>query len=90
MKIDTFTKILLLVIAIFLGILVLKPLVQVKTVQGGPGSFDYVKPIGVWKARPLFLDARNGDIWWYYEFGGSAIHLGRLIELGKPLVKKRK
>jgi len=90
MKIDKFTKVVLLVIAVFLGIVALKPLVQIETVSAYPGDFEYVKPIGMLMSIAFFLDTRNGDIWGYDLDEGKIYYSGKLVKLGKPLVKKKK
>ena len=94
MKIDKFTKVVLLVIAVFLGIIALKPLVLVKTTSASPRSLDYIKPLGGAINGFFVLDTRNGHVWLYcYEEYIKDIrpyYAGRLIELGKPLVKKKK
>jgi len=65
MKIDKFTKVVLLVIAVFLGIIAFKPLVLVKTTSASPGSLDNIKPLGgTWGGGGFYvLDTRNGDVW---------------------------
>ena len=39
-KIDTFTKILLVVIAIFIGMIALKPILSTEVAQANPGQFN--------------------------------------------------
>ena len=89
MKTDAFTKILLLVIAIFLGIIALRPLVQVGTVQASSGSFGYLKSLAGSSGIRL-MDTRNGDVWYYDFYRDKVVYKGRLVELGKSLVKHRK
>ncbi|MBM3209303.1 hypothetical protein FJZ40_03365 [Candidatus Shapirobacteria bacterium] len=93
MKTDIFTKILLLVIALFLGIISFRPLIQTEIAQASAGDFDHVKFIGIITSNIVLMDNRNGNLW-VYKVGDPGVvkakFLGRLIELGKPLANEKK
>jgi len=91
MKVDLFTKVCLLFIAIFLGIIALYPFFTPEIAHGAPFSeqkLDYIEPIGMTFALGVLLDTRNGDIWAYDLDNLSAQYCGRLEELGKPLFRE--
>lgn len=79
------TTLLLLVIAAFLGIVVLKSLPLFDVVQASPGRFDHVKPIGMITSGAVFLDSNTGKIWLYDLDDGKPRYLGQLIETGQRL-----
>ena len=74
MKVDRFIKAILLVIAILLGVLVFRPLVQPSPVraQGSDGYPFYVEPGYTMIRKPdgtaqmygkMVIDMRSGDVW---------------------------
>jgi hypothetical protein len=80
MRIDWYTKGVLTVIAILLGVIALRPYVSPDAVVHAQGSFA-----GVQANANLFFDTRTGDIWDYnYNNGGLTQHL-HLTKLGAPL-----
>jgi hypothetical protein len=91
MKTDRFTKLLLIVIALFLGIIALRPFFEITPVHANSGQFDYldveaiVGPFG--GAGVLFFDSRTGEIWIYGIDERSGKYEGRLklTELGRNL-----
>jgi hypothetical protein len=91
MKTDMLTKILLCAIALFLGMLALKPLVNIETVQAIPNSFDHIESLGGFAsgAGPVLvlLDTRNGDVWTYDLALRTAGYIGKFTELGQPLAE---
>ena len=92
MKVDVFTKICGLAIAVFLGIITLQLLFspEVSRAALGERKLDYVMPIGMTLQLAVLLDTRNGNLWVYDVDKGTANYSGTLEELGKPLVKKQK
>lgn len=97
MKVDLFTKILLSAIAVFLGVIALRPAIGNEPVLAGAGDFDYVRYMGRFgignASGNLLLDARTGDIWGY-GYGAKSdgapevFYIGRLTRLGEPLAGK--
>jgi len=79
MKTDSFTKVLLVLIALFLGVIALRPFLQPELAVGSPGGkFDYVQAwetsistVGVGSREGLLInnsiifDSRTGDLWGY-------------------------
>ncbi len=74
MELDRFTKVMLVVIAVLLGMLVLRPMVQPAPVraQGNDGYPFYVEPGYTMLRKPdgtaqvygkVAIDMRSGDIW---------------------------
>lgn len=93
MKLDAFVKVTLVIIAVFLGIIVLRPFFEIGSASANPSrKFDYVQfsyrhidPIGI-----AFFDTITGDIWGYrIDSPGKLYHVGRLVELGKPLQEQK-
>ena len=68
---DWTTKAILLVIAVFLGILALRPVIHpADTVLAQPARFDHVMIAStsfLYKGFPgmLVMDKRNGNVWFY-------------------------
>lgn len=98
MPLDRFTKATLLAIAIFLGLIALRPFTGTEPVQAGAGDFDHVRYVGRFgigqQSGNLLLDARTGEIWGYGygAMGGSApevLYIGRLSKLGEPLAGRQ-
>ena len=101
MKIDSFIKVTLVMIAILLGIIVANDNLKSHEANADPGaSFDYVQVLCSSCAFPglpreghiILFDSRNGNIWAYSDeaMAGKATpsYCGKLTELGKPIVKK--
>jgi hypothetical protein len=90
MKVDTFTRIVLLAILMLLCIIGFRPSARVDRVQAGQGGLDHVKPLGIVRGGSfLLLDNRNGDLWLYPVGARYVEYMGTLIELGKPLQAKQ-
>jgi len=93
MKIDSFVKVTLVLIVVFLGIIALKPILQPEgVIAASGGKFDYIQN---WSGLKdiLIFDSRTGDLWGY---SGKALigkeapyYVGRLTELGKPFAKPK-
>jgi len=93
MKLDTFSKVLLVLIALFLGIIALSPYIGGRSAYADPGAkFDYVQ---VWGNLPghglLLFDTRDGSLWEYWpnalEGKTKPEYAGKLTELGEPIAK---
>ena len=84
MKLDLWTKTTLTLIAIFLAIIALKPLVP-KLANAAGGTFEHVQ---LFMHGPYlsFFDRQTGDIWrldpgsyeWYYD--GTVVKLGKQFQ----------
>ena len=89
MKSDAFTRVLLVIIAVFLGIIALRPFFQSEATVSNSVSHDYIRPVAGFMGASILLDTRNGDLWLYdfdkFQLGGYG---GRLVELGKPIQRK--
>jgi hypothetical protein len=84
----TFIKVMLLLIALFLGILALRLFLQPEPAFANPdGKFGNVQFSAVyWNVKYFyFFDSKTGDIWQYDESGKECERIGRLVELGKPM-----
>ena len=64
MRIDWYTKGLLTVIAVLLGVIAIRPYVSPDAVAHAQGSFAGVHS-GPARQQPRFFDTRTGDIWGY-------------------------
>lgn len=101
MKKDSFLKVTLVLIALFLGIIALRPFLEIRSTSANPGGkFDYIQ---VWCSscflpglpekggHLILLDSRNGDIWAYSDkaMAGQAkpILYGKLKEIGQPILR---
>ena len=81
MRTDCYTKILLTVIAIFLGVVVVHPLVRPAPIHAQSDySFLYVEPGVTTLRKPdgtrqvdgkMMIDMRNGDIWGFPTIAGG-------------------
>jgi hypothetical protein len=103
MQLDRFTKATLLAIAIFLGLIAIRPFTGAERVQAGAGDFEHVRYVGRFgigqQSGNLLLDARTGDMWGYgfgATSGGSpgagapeVLYIGRLSKLGEPLAGRQ-
>jgi hypothetical protein len=88
MKADKFTKVILLIIAIFLGIIALKPLSQLPTAIAGQSTFDDVKFVPVSATADILLfDIKSRKLWHYDVREGIPKYMGKLVEAGKPFEK---
>ena len=89
-KIDTFTKILLVVIAIFIGIIALKPILSTEVAQANPGQFNnldieiLVSP-GATGVGAFFFDRSTGKGWLYSLNDGILKGRMQLTTLGEPM-----
>ena len=81
---DRFTKVLLVVIAISLGIIALRPIFHSEVVQANSGQFDHLTMSFVTGGFYLF-DPTDGNVWHYSHYEGDVEYVGKLIQPGKPL-----
>lgn len=102
MKKDTFVKVTMVLIALFLGIIALRPFFEIGSASANPGGkFDYIQ---VWcsscsfpglprEGHFIILDSRNGNIWVYSDkaMAGQANPLlyGKLNEIGQPILRTK-
>lgn len=94
MRVDWLTKGMLLAIALFLGMIALRPYLGTDDAQAGAGDFDHVRYMGRFgignQSGNVFMDARTGELYGY-GFGSKSdaapeiLFLGRLSRLGDPL-----
>ena len=87
MRIDWYTKGVLTVIAVLLGVIALRPYVSPDTVAHAQGSLTGVQ---VWYgdvASPKFFDARTGQVWGYSS--GKLEAKYQLTGVGATLVKEK-
>jgi hypothetical protein len=101
MKFDSFVKVMLVLIVLFLGMIALKPIFETQSASANPGGkYDYVR---IWGDDTnyagagrgwIFFDAKSGDIWRYDSdsiIGGKKpYYIGKLTELGEPIVRLAK
>jgi hypothetical protein len=80
MRVDLYTKTILTLIALFLAVSVLKPIVQPQTaLADGPyGSVQFSYSGG----NHAFFDSRSGDVWEYGDNGHFKQHY-KVHEFGK-------
>lgn len=99
MRLDLFTKAMLLAITFFLGLIALRPLVGSDPALAGAGDFEHVRYLGRFgigqQSGNLFLDARTGDVWGYgygAMSGGApeVLYIGRLSKLGEPFTARER
>jgi hypothetical protein len=94
MKTDTFTKVTLAVIAVSLFLIAFKPLLHPSPAVASPTyKMDYIQSFGTAmygnKNIIVLFDSRTGQVWAYgINVEGEPSYLGKLIELGKPIVKQ--
>jgi uncharacterized membrane protein len=85
MRIDTYTKTVLTLIASLLGAIALRPGLQPITAsaQSALGGVQFTATSSSFNA----FDAKSGDVWLYSYEGGaySAKYLGRITQLGQPM-----
>ena len=87
MRIDRYTKGVLTVIAVLLGVIALRPYVSPEAVAHAQTTFAGVE----FSAGPGgldFFDTRTGEIWGYSSAGPFSEKL-RVTRLGQPLVKEK-
>ena len=82
MRSDWYTKGVLTVIAVLLGVIALRPYVSPDAVAHAQGAFAGVQTAG----RLEFFDSRSGDYWEYGEDGSLLRHM-RVTKLGAALVE---
>jgi hypothetical protein len=83
MRTDTYTKAVLTVIAVFLGMLVFKQYVRPDVVAQAQGGFAGVQ-VSPQQGQAYVFDSRTGDIVWYD--GPKVLVHRRLAKVGQPLV----
>jgi len=84
MRIDWYTKGVLTIIAVLLGVIALRPYVSPDAVAHAQGSFtgvQYSGPSNVYS----FFDPRTGEVYAYFSDAGPTAHF-RLTKLGAPPV----
>jgi len=90
MRIDRYTKATLTIIAIALLAIAYNQTIGTGRVAHAAGKFADVQFSGMPQGLTA-IDTRTGDIWGYEQQGlgrgGMVEYIGRLTELGKPLVK---
>jgi len=100
MKFDSFVKVMLVLIALFLGIIALKPFFETQfATENLGGKKDYIQvwcsscviPGLPYKSHFIFFNSNTGDIWAYSDEAlagkSNPIYLGRLKALGQPVTK---
>jgi hypothetical protein len=96
MKIDRFTKVVLLAIGVFLGIIALNPWFQPNSVYATQQPNLGVEILGQAAIQRnmfvsvTFIDTRNGDMWTYVgrDEDWNITYVGTFTEPGKPFVFK--
>jgi len=86
MRIDTYTKTILTLIALLLAIVVLRPVFQPPTASA-QSAFAGIQFLGG-PDNLLAVDTRTGDIWEYKTGDLSntvVMYWGKLTQIGKPL-----
>ena len=86
MRIDWYTKGVLTVIAVLLGVIAIRPYVSPDAVAHAQGSFAGVEFTD--ESGPSFFDTRTGDYWGYDVSGHLTGHL-KLVKLGGPMLKEK-
>ena len=85
MHIDTYSKVVLTVIALFMGLIVSRQFANPETVAA-QGSLTGVQ-IAVTPLGYTFFDTRTGEVW---EYSGANLHAKhRVSKLGQPLVAEK-
>lgn len=84
MRIDWYTKGVLTVIAVLLGMIALRPYVSPDSVAHAQGPFEGVQFAKGPNTDYYFFDARNGDLW-TYKNGLNEATARRLTKFGEPL-----
>jgi hypothetical protein len=83
MRIDLYTKTILTLIVLLLGVIAFKPVIQPKSVAA-EGSLNGVQLSG-FGSNLWAVDTRSGDIWVYDIKPGTVSLHRKIVQLGKPL-----
>jgi hypothetical protein len=88
MRIDLYTKTILTLIALLLAVIAVRPMFQPRVAEAQSSLSDTQFSVGWGTSEGLtaFFDRRTGDIWTYSE-AGKVEHIGKLTQLGKPMLK---
>ena len=87
MRIDLYTKTVLTIIMLLLGVIALRPIANPTTTALAQGPFDGIQFSGTADGFWLFSD-HTGDMWWYRGVAGAGGMHVKLEKLGGPLVQK--
>jgi hypothetical protein len=86
---DTFTKIILVVIALCLGIIAFSLVLRTESTQAqGRINFDKIRFTNT-QGGFLIMDTRTGNVWMYTFGDRSPDFIGRLVQVGQPLLTAR-
>jgi len=80
MRVDTYTKAILTIIAVFLAVIMLKPILQPQVAMA-EGSFAGIQ-FSYSAGNHAFFNANTGDVWEYGDHGNFRNHY-KVHELGK-------
>jgi hypothetical protein len=80
MRVDLYTKTILTIIALFLAVVALKPILQPQAVMA-QGAFAGIQ-FGYNGGNHAFFNANTGDVWEYGDHGNFRNHY-KVHELGK-------
>jgi hypothetical protein len=87
MLVDRYTKIVLTLIALFLAVIAVRPLVQPPLARAQGSSLNGVEfSIGWGTDYIAFFDQHTGNLWLYTVEGKPVGAPSRLVELGKPMI----
>ena len=86
MRIDLYTKTVLTIIMLLLGVVALRPLASPTTTAQAYSPFSGLRFSGGAGGFWLFND-QTGDAWWYDVPGGAPRHV-KLQDVGDPMVQK--
>jgi hypothetical protein len=91
MYLDRFSKTLLCILVLMLGLLVFRPFFSPEAAQTQARNYDYVRYLGGFNTSTgqvmILLDSRNGNIWSYGLSERRVSYVGQLTQLGQPLVQ---
>lgn len=90
MKVDFYTKAILTLIAIFLGVLSLRPIIEPEGAFAGASDKFGNLAFASYEDHVLFFDRKTGDVFNYFIGRSIKPYFGRIVELGEPLVKPKK
>ena len=83
---DKFTKIILVVIALCLGIIAFSLVFRTESIQAqARTNFDTIRFTNT-NGGFLIMDTRTGDVWMYTFGDRSPDFIGRLVQVGRPLL----
>jgi len=101
MKSNSFLRVALVIIAIFMGLVIANSYLKPNKAIASPGGkFDYIQVWAMGYTLPglpreshiILFDSRNGDVWAYSDAAivgkEKPSYVGKLTELGKPIMKK--